>query len=434
MTQINCRFDFHPVGQGLFYSGQLCSRRDASAPNPERFDFVYDCGTSNAKRYITDALDGYDVDGLDLLVISHFHADHMNGVKALLGKTQGVREVVLPYLFPAERLLAGAGYAIANDLDGLDADYISFLVDPVGYLTEFGGDEANITFLRPGEAVTEWPDAGDQAAGTYGWYPDAAAPAPDDPEEMLSRPNVGLRLHSSIYRVPQWGFKFYCQPGRASAKDIERQMAALTPPITLDDLAVVLSDRLDDLKDLYHALFDGSAGQNSTSVVCCHGPAMPRGNGGGLLHGDARIGMSMSPPGQIHNVHRLHECWIGHFLFDWHGWWPSDEERPFLLPPMQLLTGDANLKPNEYQTHFAHELNGVGLALLPHHGSKHNWRKGFPTMMPNCLLWVASFGLGNRHKHPHKTVVDAVVDANRQLVTCNEVQHVAIFVDGWRSP
>jgi len=33
---INCSFRFHPVGQGLFYSGRIGD-----------FSFVYDCGTAD---------------------------------------------------------------------------------------------------------------------------------------------------------------------------------------------------------------------------------------------------------------------------------------------------------------------------------------------------------------------------------------------------
>ena len=425
MTKITCRFDIHPVGQGLFYTGRV-----------NDYHFVYDCGTDSGTQYSQVAVDncGLAETPLDLLIISHFHADHMNAVKALLTRTKGIKRVILPYLFPAERLMAAAGYAIANDLDGVNDEYVAFLADPVEYLRGNGADDATFTLLRPEEAVNDWPNPQGQSAGEYGWYPDDPLDKADVAELAQTPQFVELREHSSIYRVPLWGFKFYCQPGRASAADIRKQLASLTPPIDVADIPRVLRDRLDDLKDVYHALFDGSAGQNSTSVVCCHGPAAPRGNGDHPLHGEARVCLSVSLPSPAPTPAHWSECLCGHCFFDWHGWWHRLGNGRFLLPPLQLLTGDANLKPKEFQTHFAAELDAIGLVLLPHHGSKHNWRKGFPKMMPNCQLWVASFGLGNRHKHPSKAVVDAVVAANRQLQLSNEVQHVAIAADGWRWP
>lgn len=427
MTKIECRFNFHPIGQGLFYSGQV-----------NDFCFVYDCGTDSGSQYAQTALETYpDRDRpLDLLIISHFHADHMNAVKDLLKKCNGVKEVVLPYLFPAERLLAGAGYAITRNLDELDDDYILFLSDPVGYLMQRGANDAQISFVRPGEVVRDWPEPGEQGAGPYGWYPNEPEDTSGDmdAEEMLHLNNVNLRRHSAIRRAPLWGFKFYCQPGRASTEDIVSQLASLSPPIDPADISNVLQNRLDDLKDIYHALFGGSAGQNSTSIVCCHGPAAPRGKSRQILHCEAHAGLSLSPPREAPDLWRSRGCCTGHIFLDWHCHWSVGRDCPFLLPPLQLLTGDANLKASEYQTHFAAELDAIGLALLPHHGSKSNWRKNFPGMLPNCMLWVVSFGLGNRHKHPHKSVVDAVIDSNRQLILSNEAQHVSFHAIGRRLP
>jgi hypothetical protein len=426
MTQITCRFDFHPVGQGLFYSGQV-----------NDFRFVYDCGTTNAKRYITDALDGYDVESpLDLLVISHFHADHMNGVKNLLGKTQGVREVVLPYLFPAERLLAGAGYAIANDLDGLDDDYISFLADPVGYLTALGGDDVTISFLQPGEVVTDWPDAGEQAAGEYDWYPNDPLHKEDYPDLAGTSNNVNLRLHRSIYRTPAplWGFKFYCQPGQVTQEQIKDELAKLNVPIAVADIPKVLRDRLDDIKKVYTRLFKSSRRQNAASVVCCHGPAVPKRGGGHLLHGYANICLQpASSPTASHHWHDLDD-YIGHCFFDCH-WAPlPPRHRRFLFPPLQLLTGDAELQADQVQTHFMNEVQAIGLALIPHHGADDNWLPEFPTMMPNCILWAVSFGLGNSYHHPNTTVVDAISNAERHVLLCTQAQRIAVHGGGWRSP
>lgn len=67
----------------------------------------------------------------------------MNGVKELLKKTGGVKEVVLPYLHPAQRLLVAAEYAVGNELDDLPEDYITFLADPAGYFGAEADSGAN---------------------------------------------------------------------------------------------------------------------------------------------------------------------------------------------------------------------------------------------------------------------------------------------------
>ena len=96
---------FWPVGHGAFYTEKFGGR----------VTVVYDCGSGLAPvrniggkdvspKDVADRVNGFlppkkDEDGnvikdIDLLFISHFHADHINGVPALLPR---VKRLVLPY-------------------------------------------------------------------------------------------------------------------------------------------------------------------------------------------------------------------------------------------------------------------------------------------------------------------------------------------------
>lgn len=85
---INGAFKFHNVGQGLFYSGIL-SRKDNGIRNI--FSFVYDCGTDSVASFLQREIDDYKLllpttgiikhKKLSLLVISHLHDDHVNGLE-----------------------------------------------------------------------------------------------------------------------------------------------------------------------------------------------------------------------------------------------------------------------------------------------------------------------------------------------------------------
>lgn len=82
---------FINVGQG---NGVVISQGDSV--------YLYDCGGTeepgdNCAEYILSR--GYDV--IDVVIISHMHSDHMNGVKKLLEKVDA-REVVIPYISPDE--------------------------------------------------------------------------------------------------------------------------------------------------------------------------------------------------------------------------------------------------------------------------------------------------------------------------------------------
>jgi len=129
---------FFKAGQGCFYSGQVRTRKNIP------FTFVYDCGTSlttailkNDIRDLKSHLATEPGAAIDLLVISHLDADHINQVAYLLDGVK-CKMVVLPYLTPLDRLYIyfDAGFDDATD----DDDFREFVTDPAAYLVERGAE------------------------------------------------------------------------------------------------------------------------------------------------------------------------------------------------------------------------------------------------------------------------------------------------------
>lgn len=108
------RMTQHPVGQGGFFTGEIkyqiynnvdSNQKNASKRNRNSkfkkdciFRLVYDCGSRNKnilKREIDNAFE--ECAPIDLLFLSHFDYDHINGVEYLLEKYH-VEAVALPYL------------------------------------------------------------------------------------------------------------------------------------------------------------------------------------------------------------------------------------------------------------------------------------------------------------------------------------------------
>lgn len=125
MSSIICHF--WNVGQGLFSSGKV------SLPNQKEFVWVYDCGSTNQK-YITEAVNNmkqtYQNDVIDLLAISHFDKDHINGLSELL-KGRKVKYWLLPYYPLWQRLLV----ALSLDFQP-DSDEFRFCVNPAQFIIE----------------------------------------------------------------------------------------------------------------------------------------------------------------------------------------------------------------------------------------------------------------------------------------------------------
>lgn len=91
---------FHPVGQGAFYT-EVFLNDDGS-----RFVMVYDCGTETGEKNMEESFEkqmdlfkeqNITDSKIDLLFISHFHADHINGLNRLLENTK-VKKTVIPML------------------------------------------------------------------------------------------------------------------------------------------------------------------------------------------------------------------------------------------------------------------------------------------------------------------------------------------------
>lgn len=147
MPTIEYQYDFHPVGQGLFASGQLRNRK-----SQESYTWVYDCGTSSSKNLVDDALGalkltyfprGPKKPRLDLVVLSHFDGDHINGVVRLLSEFS-VDVLLLPYMSLWQRLL------LAFD-EGVDTqqELMPFFLNPATYLREQGRQIERIIFVPP---------------------------------------------------------------------------------------------------------------------------------------------------------------------------------------------------------------------------------------------------------------------------------------------
>ncbi len=103
---MNNKFKFHPVGQGLFYTGQLAKGEK------NEFNFVYDCGTISAQKYLNDAIDNYvktlNNKEIDFLIVSHLDKDHISGIYELYNKVKAnnkvIKKIYLPY-YPDKNIL-----------------------------------------------------------------------------------------------------------------------------------------------------------------------------------------------------------------------------------------------------------------------------------------------------------------------------------------
>lgn len=132
--------NIHPVGQGAFYTETL----HRPGCNDDKH-IVYDCGVIPYSHRLEEEIKNFLPKGstIDILFISHFHADHVNGIR-LLSQMYQIKNVVLPQIDNYEWF-----YILENYLttDESDVALISNILASIG--------EANLIQVAPIEGNDE---------------------------------------------------------------------------------------------------------------------------------------------------------------------------------------------------------------------------------------------------------------------------------------
>lgn len=376
---------FHAAGHGTFFSGILSSDGD----HPDEFLWVYDCGSKKPTRLpelVEDLSVHADLPRVDMLCISHFDADHINGLDALLKKFK-VGALVLPYL-PLSARLRAACNVISNE--EVAAGVPPFILDPIGFIrTRY--PEASIgefVMVRGGRRRPPSP-------------PEEEAPprerAPDDDGERPREERPGSRLFGDLAMqadenlldsgmIPgahrAYGRIFevdHADPLKILGGFWEFTLFNKTPPagrapksrvgleVVRKDVAGVLAKHWPSLsqapqpgwekalRTCYEKHFGNSAtGRNDISLCLMSRPTIARPG--------QQCSLYASPVSKTNCAHALIPM--------------EPQDRRLGL----LLTGDIKLDKTTataMQKHFgALRWCGVRVMQVPHHGSRGSWHKG----------------------------------------------------------
>jgi len=149
----------YAVGQGGFHLGELVAPGENSLIHQgqgtveifanRKFNYVYDCGSRQHRRcrFVIDRVArSLPERRIDLLFLSHFDDDHVNGVPDLLGVPHGIKvdTIVMPWVDDVERLISfGRSYSKRS---ATSAFFRGLVTDPTGALSSFR--PGRIIFLR----------------------------------------------------------------------------------------------------------------------------------------------------------------------------------------------------------------------------------------------------------------------------------------------
>lgn len=127
---------FMPVGQGAFYIEKFS----------DDFTVVYDCGSYKSTSIVEKNIKNSIINTkIDLLVISHYHEDHINGLEYIF-KNFDVKRMLMPYMDLLEKV---ESYIDADKRNNSNSFYRDFCIKPEEALRNNFGKIPEITFVLP---------------------------------------------------------------------------------------------------------------------------------------------------------------------------------------------------------------------------------------------------------------------------------------------
>jgi beta-lactamase superfamily II metal-dependent hydrolase len=407
------QFTLEAVGEGLFYSGRM-----------KNFNFVYDCG-SQRKGAVDAAVDRYHkrigTSTLDLLIISHLHSDHVNGLNKLLHLMK-VKYIVLPYVPPIERLL------IAAAAPRQEPWFYRFLTHPYRYLSKHGRIQRIVVVTsgrkrskkrqggendNPNVEDTQRTTNFEQNLGDEFAINDESFKSMPEDREIQSqmevdgelpakrRSKVMVKQHFGYLDIGRnWMFRLFNNPISLSKFNsfvncLKFIVGPLRGDLTVKELSNLLGDPV-EIKRFAHCYKKVSSDLNFTSLVALHSP----------LRWKAISYIELERYSEVTGLHNL-ECVMCSQ--------PSKEIG-------HLMLGDINLKSSwgKLQQHYKKYLGNIDAVLIPHHGSRQSWHKDLLNAIPSTCRMYLSVGIENQYNHPGIDVIFDVINSGRMIRWSND--------------
>lgn len=401
---------FNAVGHGTFFSGLVLDKWHAGS-----FSWIYDCGSKRTTRIDQEitSLEGWKQwpEQVDLLVLSHFDDDHVNGVERLLRSTKA-RVLALPYMDVGHSLACAASVRT----DSCSASTAAFQLDPAAWLQSRGlAGQVDTVLLVQGGPRGDGDPPVDQGPVSLPGGPDDNQRSRDDRANTngmtsfhLSRtargtdktaaPRMALWRHAAstaAHGIPLELMFFNATQPNLFRKDgsgdlVARRSRRSTSVVQADVDVVVRRYGLHDpsrpprkgwrdaLRSVYVKHFGGSSPQRNNISLCL----LVRPLGSDVRSCD---------------VFRCRDICC-----------PARRRGPTQGRAGMLLLGDLRIDSAtlaEMQAHFGQmRWKDIGTVQVPHHGSRHSWEPGSaasfnPDRFVHCIPDVSSH-------HPHKSVED----------------------------
>lgn len=357
----------HPVGQGGFYTETLSN-------GTQEATFVYDCGGfDKAKSKMAKYLDSFLPKGkpkkqIEAVFISHFHADHINGLQYLLENAE-VKYLFLPQL--TEEVLMEAmvyNYYTTKQINWVN----NFLMKLYRGDAQFGSEERptriiQVDYSNDSRVPEEFNEGifseNDLELRAWNWIQRTAI----DLLTIKTLP-ANTMLHCSKWLYIPYNSKVIQKKKDDLKKELGKLLGA---DVTVENLPSLLENHtVKACKEIYDKVFGPQ--QNKTSMTLFSGT---------LDHA------------QSYPCKQIPDCHVTHPLCDGFFWYP------YCCNPNILYTGDYvpetdNMGLLEFYSTLWEKIATI---QIPHHGSKNNYDD---KLYEHPVQGIVSVGNDNPFHHP----------------------------------
>ena len=443
------------VGQGCFHTQRISVGRqqDDLYKAENQFDFVYDCGSVSSNVGGVSALDWSikhyrpkrsnlakkAAPTVDALFVSHFHFDHISGIKTLCKKNKVLRAFV-PFYTPQEVLAV-----LVNEAERMSAASDDSLIWFLGVLR-------NLTLRRSVFDIPTIYVLPDDERNVDGFNGPEIPPFGDNIsvdanvlKTKTMKSSQTLQFHTpgsrKIWEIKVWHFKPAVVSGKGWKTAIALLEAALgdtltsMSPITETTAHVIRTAATSIYKAMSAASAPANKNPNIVSMCVYSGPVPECGIRG-------KVSRLNAPNAKTSETH-----FAGHFssrngsLGDFYlqGF---HQERDQVEKLGWLGTGDAMLERVEVWKDFEKTMAWkrcraelVSTILMPHHGSTggENYNpKLLVTYSPLALFSAGAFS-PYPDPHPSTTVISDVLKHGCEAVNVTEFTRPGVFelVKAW---
>lgn len=385
---------FLPVGQGAFYLEQFDVSHDS------RINIVYDCGSLTSKRIVEEEIRSNLSEGEEVLLafISHFDADHVNGLEFLL-KYCKVKNIVFPLIPKPDRYLLSLKYLCDSNNHDMSDFTFRMINDPYKTVMILS-DNTRIFQIRTFENDYQNESIYDE-------------PRSNSVTTLESGKNILDSISDKHVKYEKFYMDWEYVPFNFRFMD--------TSKIFLEALRKSLSE----IKDLHHEV----RVETITEMWCYKSVQKAVKNAYKEIKGDFNTNsMTLFSGIRTQNIRQTFAT--PYKLIKWHiNYCCLDKCTCHVSKPNGCLyTGDYDAKKHwdELSNAYKEYWNYIGCIQVPHHGSNKNYNKNIAMF---DAFFIISAGSNNIYRHPSGLVIRDLIFNRKYPFIVTEQKEKEVFFE-----